>query len=285
MRDFARTWPLWLIAAVFLVHFVVPVALFMALGFATYVQPGIWTADPTWENYHRALTDEYALGVLLVTLKIGAIVTGLCVLLGYPVAYFIARERGRTRHLVLIIVTASLFTNLIVRTYGWMVFLTPRGLFNNMLLDSGLIERPLKLMFNEPGVIIGMTQINLPVLVLVAAVAIQGIDRVLEQAAAVAGAGPMRTFIKVTWPLSLVGVLSGSALVFALTISNFITADFLGGGRVMILGTMIRQLMTRSLNYPYAAALSGLLLLLAVAAMLCVVFVYRVLAPSRRRAA
>ena len=185
---------------------------------------------------------------------------------------------------MLIIVTASLFTNLIVRTYGWMVFLTPRGLLNNVLLDVGLIERPLKLMFNEAGVIIGMTQINLPVLVLVAAVAIQGIDRVLEQAAAVTGAGPLRIFAKVTWPLSLVGVLSGSALVFALTISNFITADFLGGGRVMILGTMIRQLMTRSLNYPYAAALSGLLLLLALAAMLCVVFVYRSLGPSRRSA-
>ena len=284
MRDFARTWPLWLIAVVFLVHFVVPVALFMTLGFATYVQPGIWTAELTFANYQRALTDEYALGVLLVTLKIGAIVTGLCVLLGYPVAYYIARERGRTRHLVLIIVTASLFTNLIVRTYGWMVFLTPRGLLNNVLLDVGLIERPLKLMFNEAGVIIGMTQINLPVLVLVAAVAIQSIDRVLEQAAAVAGAGPLRIFTKVTWPLSLVGVLSGSALVFALTISNFITADFLGGGRVMILGTMIRQLMTRSLNYPYAAALSGLLLLLALAAMLGVVFIYRALGPSRRTA-
>ena len=86
MRDFARTWPLWLIAAVFLVHFVVPVALFMTLGFATYVQPGIWTTELTFANYQRALTDEYALGVLLVTLKIGAIVTGLCVLLGYPVA-------------------------------------------------------------------------------------------------------------------------------------------------------------------------------------------------------
>ena len=106
-------------------------------GLATYVQPGIWTADLTWENYHRALTDEYALGVLLVTLKIGAIVTGLCVLLGYPVAYYIARERGRTRHLVLIIVTASLFTNLIVRTYGWMVFLTPRACSTTCFWTSG----------------------------------------------------------------------------------------------------------------------------------------------------
>ena len=284
MRDFARTWPLWLIAAVFLVHFVVPVALFILLGFATYIQPGQWTADLTFGNYERALTQTYAIDILLLTVKIGAIVTGLCVLLGYPVAYFIARERGGARHLVLIVVTASLFTNLIVRTYGWMVFLTPRGLLNNVLVDIGLIERPLKLIFNETGVIIGLTQINLPLLVLVAAVAIQSIDRVLEQAAAVAGAGPLRIFMKVTWPLSLVGVLSGSALVFALTISNFITADFLGGGRVMILGTMIRQLMTRSLNYPFAAALSGLLLLLALAAIAALGLVYRSLGPARRGA-
>ena len=112
--------------------------------------------------------------------------------------------------------------------------------------------------------------------------ATQSVDRVLEQAAAVAGAGPLRIFAKVTWPLSLAGVLSGSALVFALTISNFITADFLGGGWVIILGTRIRQLMSRSLNYPFAAALSGLLLLLALAAMLAVALLYRALRPAQR---
>ena len=165
----------------------------------------------------------------------------------------------------MIVTTASLFTNLVVRTYGWLVFLTPRGLFNNVLLDLGLIERPLRLMFNETGVVIGLVQIMLPILIIVLAVSLQGIDRVLEDAASIAGAGKLRIFCRVTWPLALPGLIGGSVLVFTLSMSSFITPEFLGGGRVMVLGTLIRQLMTRSLNYPFAAAVAAALLLLAVA--------------------
>ena len=252
-----RTWYVVFLGAVFVVFFVVPVVFFLRISVALYLEPGLFDPAFTLENYARLVADDYVLGVLFDTVRISVFVTLLCLILGYPLAMFIARETGLMRRVIMIITVASLFTNLVVRTYGWLVFLTPRGLFNNMLLDAGLIDKPLKLMFNEAGVIIGLVQIMLPILVIVLAVSLQGIDRVLEDAASIAGASKVRTFLRVIWPLSLPGVLSGSVLVFTLSMSSFITPEFLGGGRVMVLGTLIRQLMTRSLNYPFAAAVAA----------------------------
>ena len=261
----ARHWYVFLLGAIIVVFFVVPVGYFLIISFALYLEPGLFEGAFTLENYERLVSDDYVLGVLTDTFRISVLVMVLCLVLGYPLAMFIARESGFLRRAVMIVTVASLFTNLVVRTYGWLVFLTPRGLFNNMLLDAGLIDKPLKLMFNETGVIIGLVQIMLPILVIVVAVSLQAIDRVLEDAASMAGAGKVRVFTRVIWPLSLPGVISGCVLVFTLSMSSFITPEFLGGGRVMVLGTLIRQLMTRSLNYPFAAAVSVALLLLAVA--------------------
>ncbi len=264
-----------LLGSIFVVFFVMPVGFFLSVSVALYLEPGIFDDTFTLENYARLVRDDYALGVLTDTLRISAYVTVLCLVLGYPLAMFIARETGFVRRAVMIVTVASLFTNLVVRTYGWLVFLTPRGLFNNMLLDAGLIEKPLRLMFNETGVIIGLVQIMLPIQIIVLAVSLQAIDKVLEDAASIAGAGKVRIFTRIIWPLSLPGVISGSILVFTLSMSSFITPEFLGGGRVMVLGTLIRQLMTRSLNYPFAAAVSATLLLLAIAMLVSLAIISR----------
>ncbi len=264
-----------LLGSIFVVFFVMPVGFFLSVSVALYLEPGIFDDSFTLENYARLVRDDYALGVLTDTLRISAYVTVLCLVLGYPLAMFIARETGFVRRAVMIVTVASLFTNLVVRTYGWLVFLTPRGLFNNMLLDAGLIEKPLRLMFNETGVIVGLVQIMLPIQIIVLAVSLQAIDKVLEDAASIAGAGKVRIFTRIIWPLSLPGVISGSILVFTLSMSSFITPEFLGGGRVMVLGTLIRQLMTRSLNYPFAAAVSATLLLLAIAMLVSLAFISR----------
>lgn len=270
-----RTGYVILLGSIFVVFFVMPVGFFLSVSVALYLEPGIFDDTFTLENYARLVRDDYALGVLTDTLRISAVVTILCLVLGYPLAMFIARETGFVRRAVMIVTVASLFTNLVVRTYGWLVFLTPRGLFNNMLLDSGLIEKPLRLMFNETGVIIGLVQIMLPIQIIVLAVSLQAIDKVLEDAASIAGAGKVRIFTRIIWPLSLPGVISGSILVFTLSMSSFITPEFLGGGRVMVLGTLIRQLMTRSLNYPFAAAVSATLLLLAIAMLVSLAVISR----------
>lgn len=256
-------WPLALTAAVLFAFFVAPVATFLAFSLLTFVQPGAVASTPTAANFARLVADGYTLGVFATTLRVGAAVTAVCVVLGYPVAHFIAREDGWRRSAVLLIVTASLFTNLIVRTYALIVLLTPRGALNTALIEAGLIERPLRLMFNETGVVIGLAQIMLPIFILVAAASISAVPRTLEDAARIAGAGPVRTFWRVTLPMSLAGVVNGGLLVFVLSVSNFITPDFLGGGRVLMVGSMIYQLVSRTLNYPFAAAVAVALLAIA----------------------
>lgn len=273
--------PLLVLAAALLLFFAGPLAWFLAFAFATFVEPGVFASTPTLANVLRLFQDGYAVGVLATTARVGLAVTLVCIGFGYPIAYFLARESGPARHLVLLIVTASLFTNLLVRTYGWIVLLSPRGALNAGLQSVGAIDAPLRLMFNEAGVVIGLAQIMLPIFVLVAAGSISAIDRDLERAAEVAGAGPVRVFLKITLPLSLPGILNGAALVFALSVSNFITPDFLGGGRVLMVGSMIHQLVSRTLNYPFAAAVALALLAAGLAVALALMLAARLLGERR----
>lgn len=259
----ATLWPVGALAAVLLVFFLAPITVFFGYSFVTFVQPGLVEATPTLENYARLLEDGYGLQVFTTTLRVGVQVTLVCIVVGFPVAVFIARETGWMRRIVLFIVAASLFTNLIVRTYGWIVALSPRGVVNSALIQAGLVEAPLRLMFNEFGVVTGLAQIMLPIFILVVAVGLSTIPSMLEDAAKICGAGPVRTFMQVTLPLSLPGLINGSLLVFVLSISNFITPDFLGGGRVLMVGSLIYQLVSRTLNYPFAAAVGVSMLVLA----------------------
>jgi putative spermidine/putrescine transport system permease protein len=263
---FASGWgALGLSAIIFLVFFLIPLGYFLLMSLFTFVQTGQYTTDLTLANYQRLLGDAYYLDILRVTLLLGVQVSLVCLVLGYPLAYFLARSRSVWRSVVLVVVVSSLFTNLVVRTYGWLVILPKRGLLNNVLLDLGLIEDPLKLIFNTTGVIIGLSQIMLPVFVLVVAGVLQSIDQELVAAAEIAGADPLRAFLAVVWPLSLRGVIAGLSLVFTLTISSFVTPEFLAGGRFLVAGTLISELMSRTLNYPLAAALSALLIVTSLA--------------------
>lgn len=276
-----RVAPLLVLAAALLPFFAGPLAWFLAFAFATFIEPGVFAPTPTLANVLRLFQDGYAVGVLATTARVGVAVTFVCIILGYPIAHFLARESGPARHLVLLIVTASLFTNLLVRTYGWIVLLSPRGALNSSLQALGVVDAPLRLMFNEVGVVVGLAQIMLPIFILVAAGSITAIDRDLERAAEVAGAGPVRVFFKVTLPLSLPGVLNGAALVFALSVSNFITPDFLGGGRVLMVGSMIHQLVSRTLNYPFAAAVALALLAAGLTVALSLMLAARLLGERR----
>jgi putative spermidine/putrescine transport system permease protein len=268
--------------ALFAAFFLIPLVYFLVIGLFSFVQTGQYTATLTLANYDRLLGDPYYLDILRLTFTIGLRVSLVCLILGYPLAYFVARGRSRWRDVVLIIVVASLFTNLVVRTYGWLVLLPKRGLLNNVLLDLGVIDKPLKLIFNTTGVLIGLSQIMLPVFVLVVAGVIQTIDRDLEEAAAIAGADPLRVLVAVVVPLSVRGIIGGLSLVFTLTISSFITPQFLAGGKFLLAGTLISELMTKTLNYPLAAALAGLLLLTSIVLIGGLSWLSQRLAPHAR---
>jgi putative spermidine/putrescine transport system permease protein len=255
--------PLALVLAGF---FVVPMLMMLPTSFREYapglgVTPGVWTL----ENYTRIVTDDYYLEVIWRTLGLGLFVTLACLLLGYPLAYLIARGPQRWRSPLILLVVFPMMLNLVVRSFGWIALLTNRGLVNNLLIDLGLISTPLKLMFNLTGLMIGLTHIYLPFMVLMLVAAIQNVPRDVESAAATLGSSRLHVFTSVTLPLSAPGILAGSILVFVLTISALVTPRMLGGPTYKVMATLIYDEYMQLLDWPSGSALSFTLTFMAIA--------------------
>ncbi|QDL93331.1 ABC transporter permease [Paroceanicella profunda] len=232
-----------------------------------------------FDNYIRLFTDAFYAGVLLETLKVSVLVTLICLVIGYPVAYFMVRYAGRWNPFLVFCLIAPLLTSIIMRTFGWEVIFARKGLLNLFLMDAGLISRPLDLLRNPVSVYIGLAHVLAPFMVLSITAVLQGADRRLEEAARVLGAGPWRTFLNVTWPMSLEGVMTGSILVFVLTNGSFLTMLLLGGGTVKTLAMLIYQQFNLTQDVAFASAMGNVLLLIA---LIGLVLQSRVV--SRRRA-
>ena len=248
-----------------LAAFLAPLAFLVPVSFRPYV-PGRGIGEGfTGEHYVRFFTDLYYLEIFGRTILLGAIVTTMTLLVGYPLAYFLARTKSRWRSWLTILVVFPLLLNLVVRTFGWIALLANRGLINETLSAVGLIEGPLRLMFNFTGLLIGLTHIFLPFMVLLLVSAIQTIDRSVEEAARVLGASWSETFLKVTLPLSTPGILSGSILVFVLTISALVTPRLLGGPTYKVMSTLIYEQFMSLLNWPRGSAMATILTVVAIA--------------------
>lgn len=213
----------------------------------------------TARHYLRLVTDEYYLEIIGRTLGLGMAVTALTLVLGYPLAYFLARSRSRWRHWLTILVVFPLLLNLVVRTFGWIALLANRGLVNEWLAALGLIDAPIKLLFNFTGLLIGLTHIFMPFMVLILIGVIQNIPADVEAAARVLGASWGTTFRLVTLPLSLPGIASGSMLVFMLTITALVTPRLLGGPTYQVMSTLIYDEFLQRLNWPAGSAMALLL--------------------------
>lgn len=217
-------------------------------------------ADGSLVHIQRAALDELYVAVLLDSLKIAAMVTLLCLGLAYPVALWLTRAGRLGLALGLFALLLPFWTSVLVRTYAWMVLLGRNGVINRMLRDWGLIEFPLPLLHNLGGVLVGMVHVLLPYMVLPIYAALLRIDPDLTRAAEGLGASRMRAFLRVVLPLSMPGVAAGCALVFVLALGFFITPALLGGGRVMMIAMLIEQQVRELLDWPFAAALSAVLL-------------------------
>ncbi len=251
------------ILVLLLVFFVLPfgVMLYQSL-FLSLLQAPAGSAL-TLANYAKAFGDAFYFRVLLQTIALGVVVTGLALVLGYPVAYFLARTRSRWRQVLLFLVISPLVVSIVIRSYGWMVLLGRAGTVNTLLHALGLVQVPLPLMYNWFGVVVALTHVLLPFMILTLASVIEGIPEGLEDTAAVLGAGRWARFRHVVLPLSMEGVGAGVTLVFMLTIGSFVSILLLGGSDTLVLPLLIYQQVIL-LNNNFAAALGMLLLALSV---------------------
>ncbi len=248
---------------------VVPLVFFAAFFLAPLATVVIASLSPseggaglTLDHYLRVLADRYHWDVILVTFRIGFYTTILCVLLGYPLAWYLVRVvRWRTwRRICVIMLVVPLFTSNIVRSFGWMVMLGRNGLVNDGLMGLGLVDRPVRFLGTEMGILIGMVYVLLPFVVLAVGNALARVDTTLEQASADLGARPAATFFNVTLPLTMPGVMSGAIMVFTLAVSAYVTPALLSGGRISVLSMLIFQQYSSVFDFHYGGALSVVLL-------------------------
>ena len=259
MRHGSGGWLLGPALLLLLAAFVLPVGLMVPMSVRPYVLLVGITDGFTVRYYTRLLTDSYYLEIIGRTLALGFTVTLSTLIIGYPVAFFLARTCSRWRNWLTILIVFPLMLNLVVRTFGWIALLAQNGLVNQALHALGIVDSPVKLLFNFAGLLIAMTHIFLPFMVLVLIGAIQNIPRDVEDAARVLGASWGSTFCRVTLPLSTPGILSGSILVFVLSISALVTPRLLGGPTYQVMSTLIFDEFLQRLNWPAGSAQALLL--------------------------
>ena len=209
----------------------------------------------TLSNYINIFNITY-LKILLKSSFIGLIATVICICISYPFALILRERSENTRNLMTKLVMIPFLTNSLIRTYGWITLLRKNGVINSGLLGLGIIDKPLQLMYNNLGIIIGMSYTLLPFMVLPVCSAVFKIDNSLIEAARDLGASPMHVFRYIIIPQTLSGVFNGSLMVFIPAIGYFFISDILGGGKVMIIGNLIKNQFLTARNWPFGSAIS-----------------------------
>ena len=227
------------------------------------------TDQVTLENYTRMADPQY-LRVLWQSLRLSAITTVLCTLIGYPFGYLMARLNPTARSIIMLLIIIPFWTNALIRIYGWRILLMGNGPINTILQKLGLITKPLKLLNTEGAVLLGMVYALIPFMILPSFTAVEKMDFSVVEAARDLGASPFKAFLTVTIPLTLSGLMAGCVLVFIPSMGLFFLSDLLGGSKTVLAGGLIQSLY-KSRNLPMAAALSVLLLSVTCA----VIAVYR----------
>lgn len=230
----------------------------------------------TLSNYARMLDPMYV-RVLLDSVLLAVATTALTLLVGYPFAYYMAKLSSRTQALVMLLLIVPFWTNALVRLYGWRTLLQANGPINGLLLWTGLIDQPLKLLYNYGAVLVGMLYALLPFMILPTYSSIEKMDWSMVEASRDLGASPARAFLTVTLPLTLPGIMAGCVLVFVPSMGLFFVPDIMGGGKTVLMGNLIRDQLIKSRDWAFGAALSVALLL----ATSLVLLAYRKISGSK----
>jgi len=244
------------------VFVLIPLCVVAAYSFAGRDSYGAVVPGFSFDNY-RALFESNYLLVFVNSFKLAAVTTVLCLLLGYPVAYFIAFRAGAWGPVLLVLMLIPFWINFLIRISAWVVLLGRGGLINAAAVRTGIIDAPVGMLGTFGATMVGMIYAFLPLAVFPIYAALQPIDRKLVEAGADLGAGPAETFWRITLPLSLPGVLAGVLFVFVPSMGVFAIPVLLGGGKSVILGNLIVQLFLEFRNIPLGAAVSMLMLAIA----------------------
>ncbi len=249
-----------------LVFFLIPILIMLAYSLMPRGVYGGVERGFTLEHYHRFFDPLY-LDILRRTFAWSIACTAICLLLGYPVAYAIARA-GRWKHLLLFLVVLPFWTSFLVRTFAMIFLLRDSGLINTWLRELGLIQDPVALLYTPFAVMAGLVYGFLPFMILPLYASLEKLDGSLLEAAEVLGARPLERFRRITLPLSMPGVVAGCLLVFVPALGSFLTADLLGGAKQLMVGNLVQNQFAAARNWPFGSAASFIVMALVLAAVL-----------------
>lgn len=238
-----------------------PLLYMIALSFATRGDGSSVVWNFTLDNY-RKIGEPVYLQSFVQSFQLAFTSTGLIILLGYPFGYYMAKLSPKWKKRMMLLIMVPFWTSSLIRMYGWIIILQAKGVLNGILMKLGILEEPLKILYSYPAVVIGMIYALLPFLVLAVYSSAEKMDWSLLEAARDLGANGIQAFFTVTFKLTLPGLLTGIILTFIPSMGLFFIADILGGNKIVLVGSVIQDQLTRGSNWPFAAALAVVLMVL-----------------------
>lgn len=257
-RWFCLVLPMYIFSILFVLG---PLLYMIALSFATNHEGLGVTFRFTLENF-RKMADPVYVGTFVQSFQVAIMTTILVVVIGYPFGYFMAKQSKRGKRLLMFLIMVPFWTSSLLRMYGWIIVLQAKGIVNTVLIRFGLIRVPIKILYSYPAVLIGMVYALLPFMILSVYSSVEKMDWTLVEAAKDLGASNWKAFSTVTLKLTLPGLLSGVILTFIPSMGLFFIADILGGNKIVLVGSLIQDQLGRGGNWPFAAALSVILMIL-----------------------
>ena len=257
-RWFCLILPMYIFSILFVLG---PLLYMIALSFATNHEGLGVTFRFTLENFKK-MADPVYVGTFVQSFQVAIMTTILVVVIGYPFGYFMAKQSKRGKRFLMFLIMVPFWTSSLLRMYGWIIVLQAKGIVNTVLIRLGLIRVPIKILYSYPAVLIGMVYALLPFMILSVYSSVEKMDWTLVEAAKDLGASNWRAFSTVTLKLTLPGLLSGVILTFIPSMGLFFIADILGGNKIVLVGSLIQDQLGRGGNWPFAAALSVVLMIL-----------------------
>ena len=257
-RWFCLILPMYIFSILFVLG---PLLYMIALSFATNHEGLGVTFRFTLENF-KNMADPVYVGTFVQSFQVAIMTTILVVVIGYPFGYFMAKQSKRGKRLLMFLIMVPFWTSSLLRMYGWIIVLQAKGIVNTVLIRLGLIRVPIKILYSYPAVLIGMVYALLPFMILSVYSSVEKMDWTLVEAAKDLGASNWKAFSTVTLKLTLPGLLSGVILTFIPSMGLFFIADILGGNKIVLVGSLIQDQLGRGGNWPFAAALSVILMIL-----------------------